>query len=274
YPERPRAAMLEPEFLADVRAAMADLPASVRTLFDKSLLGIYMLEDLGGTGFTDAGRDPSAGRPLGGFIVLDAAVLRQRTANQWATWKENTPFRPSPDWQLRARIEDGAQDNRRNAIQYILLHELGHVLSIGRDVHPPFYMEMKELPPGARYPFFEQSWRLDREREKELVLPAQDFPQRASVSYYFGAKLDAADMAPTYANLAKTNFPSLYAATRGGDDFAEAFASYVHVVMMKRPWEITISRNGETVATFRACWDTPRCAGKRAILEQLLRPGG
>jgi len=77
-------------------------------------------------------------------------------------------------------------------------------------------------------------------------------------------------MVPTYDNLEKTNFPSLYAATQPGDDFAEAFASYVHVVLQRRPWQILIYQDGALRKEFGACWDEPRCAAKRALLEQLL----
>ncbi|MBC7469468.1 MAG: hypothetical protein H7322_09100 [Ramlibacter sp.] len=77
-------------------------------------------------------------------------------------------------------------------------------------------------------------------------------------------------MVPTYASLEETNFPSLYAATAPGDDFAEAFASYVHVVLLRRPWEIALSQGGKVVKVVRSCWDQPRCAAKRAVMEQLL----
>ena len=78
-------------------------------------------------------------------------------------------------------------------------------------------------------------------------------------------------MAAAYGSLEKTNFPTLYAATTPGDDFAESFVSYVHTALMKRPWEITIRKDGEVVKSYRTCWEEPRCAAKRRILEDLLR---
>jgi hypothetical protein len=42
-------------------------------------------------------------------------------------------------------------------------------------------------------------------------------------------------------------------------------------VLMKRPWEITIRKDGKVEATYRTCWEEPRCAAKRGILESLLR---
>jgi hypothetical protein len=269
FPQRPRAELPEPAFMEDVRAAIAELPPQVWRLFADRLVGVYFVEDLGGTGYTDAVSD-LAGNRVAGYIVLDAAVLRPLTANAWATWKEGTPFKPHPGWALEARIEDAAGDNRKNAIQYILLHELGHVLSVGNTIHPPWDVDPKDTPASASYPFFDLSWTIERKANRYAALADKDLPQRRSVAYYFGAKLDASEMVSTYTNLEKTNFPSLYAATQPGDDFAEAFASYVHVVLLRRPWQVTVSRDGQVVNTFNACWDEPRCASKRRMLEQIV----
>ena len=270
YPEKPRAANLDPAFLADVKGAIADLPPAIWHLFDRRFIGLYLVEDLGGTGFTDFVSDKEK-KPVAGYVVLDAAILGRQTANAWATWKENTPFKLQTVYTLDARIEEAANDNRRNAIQYILLHELGHVLSIGGNIHPMWNIAPKDVPPAAKYPFYDLSWKADRTADKFVSLYDARFPQRKDVVYYFGAKLAATEMAATYDNLEKTNFTSLYGATRPGDDFAEAFASYVHVVLMKRPWQVTITRAGEVVKTFKSCWDEERCAEKRRIIEQLLK---
>lgn len=269
YPERPRAATLDDAFKRDVQAALADLPPQVLRAVSPKLAGIYLVDDLGGTGFTDAVFEAD-GRTASGFIVLDAAVLAQRTANAWASWKEGTPFKPDPAWQLKARIADGDADNRKNAIQYILLHEIGHVLSIGEDIHPPWSEEPRAHAAGVRWPFFEMSWRNDRPGNRYRALPEHEFAQRERVVYYFGARLEAAEMLPTYNALERTNFPTLYAATRPADDFAEAFAKYVHVRLMGRPWEITLWRSGKPVKTVASCWGTRRCAAKEAYLDKLL----
>ncbi|MBC7603265.1 MAG: hypothetical protein H7255_11490 [Ramlibacter sp.] len=270
YPERPRAPLKDDAFIADVRAAFAELPASVQVLFERRLIGIYLLDELGGTGWTEVVRDGSS-HPMGGMIVLDASVLKARTANQWATWKENTPFKPDPRWQLHARIEDAERDTRRYAIQFILLHELGHVLSIGSDVHPSWLIDPKDVDERARFPFFELSWRTDRQRDRFFSLFDLTLARRDDVVYYFGARLAASDMVPLHTTLEQTNFPTLYAATRPGDDFAESFASYVHTVLMRKPWEITLSRDGQVTKTIKSCWEEPRCAAKRAVLEEVLR---
>ena len=269
YPDRPRVIEPSRNFVLELKAAIAELPREVQLLLVDRLAGIALVENLGGTGYTDVVIDDKE-NAVAGYIVLDAGVLDRLTANQWATWKERTPFQPDKDWELDARIEDDAQDSRRNAIQYILLHEMGHVLSIGNNVHPPWTGEPKDGGPDDAYPFFMLSWRT---KDNKYVTTFDDtFDLRRDVAYYFGARLAGARMGDAYSQLAKTNFPSLYASVHPGDDFAESFASYVHVVMMGKPWEIVIRRGGHDALVFKACWEEPRCAAKRKVLEGILAP--
>jgi hypothetical protein len=202
--------------------------------------------------------------------VLDAQVLSRYTANAWATWRENTPFVPNAGHSLRARIASDAQDHRKGAIQYILLHELGHVFSTTAKVHPSWARRPKDLAPAEEFPYFRLSWLADRGADRYVSLYDGVFRERSKVLYYLGARLQASEMEPIYAQLERTNFPTLYAATHPGDDFAEAFANYVHVVLMRKPFAIEITRNGRVVKTYGPCWNEARCAEKRRILESLL----
>ena len=272
YPERPRATALDPELLRDAKAAFGEIPPSIQALFQERLAGIFFLEDLGSTGYTEYIRN-SAGERVASFVILDAGVLKPFSANAWASWKENTPFKPESGYALKALIENPGQDNRKNAIQYILLHELGHVFSVGRDFHAPWDLPQKPAPQGT-YPFLDLSWAAASEADKVASRFDDVFPQRKNVVYYGRAKLDGAQMVQTYSNLEATNFPTLYATTRPGDDFAEAFASYVHVVLLGRPWRITIERDGQLAKVIESCWSQARCAQKRRMLEQLLAPAG
>jgi hypothetical protein len=120
------------------------------------------------------------------------------------------------------------------------------------------------------YPFFRLSWRVDRGKGRYESLFDPEFALRKDVAYYVGAKLAARDMVPAYEQLERTNFPTLYAATQPGDDFAEAFANYVHVVLMRKPFAIELLEGGRVVKTYGPCWEEARCAGKRRLLEEIL----
>jgi hypothetical protein len=261
-PLKPRAAVPDAAFMADVRRAFEGIPASIKRLLEPKLAGIFLADDIGGTGFAEATADGKMG-----FVVLDHTVLAKQTANAWATWKDNTPFRPDPAWRLETRIAERGRDDRVHAIQYILLHELGHVLSIGAAVHPPWTADPKTVD-ASKYYFFGLSWKIADGRYATRF--DEEFPKRRDVAFYFGAKLDGADMLPVYESLEKTNFPTLYAATHPGDDFAESFASYVHVAMLGRDHEVRLYRQGKLVKAVGPCWGQARCAYKRTALESAL----
>jgi hypothetical protein len=269
YPERPHPSHVADDLRADVVAALAAMPEPVKKRLANRLAGIVFVDEFGGTGFTDSIAD-EGGRKTRAFVVLDPTVLEKRTANTWATWKENTPFKPDGRHELKATIEKAGDDVRRQAIQYILLHELGHALAVGEKFDPDWNLRASEVP-DERYPFFDLSWTLDRARDRYVNRFADPFPEFKSVVYYFGAKLPASGMAETYSHLERTNFPTLYAVTHPGDDFAESFANYVHVVMMGKPFEIVISEDGRVTKRYGACWNEERCAAKRSILESFLR---
>lgn len=268
-PNKPHSGTVTAGFLRDVRTAIEELPAPVKTLLASKLAGVFFIDDIGGTGFTDEILDADK-NPVAGFVVLDPAVLSARRANAWAAWKENTPFDARPGIKLTATLETERENNRKNAIQYILLHEFGHVVSIGGNLHPSWTIDPQDVPTTVNYPFFSLSWMVSHVDDKYVTRFDDVFPQRRNVVYYFGAKLGAEEMVKTYTNLEKTNFPTLYAATNPGDDFAEAFASYVHTVLMHKPFGIRIYAEGELKKTYASCWKQARCAEKEKILETLL----
>lgn len=200
YPNQPRPSSPDPAFVADVRRAFEAIPEAVRRLLEPKLAGIHFVDDIGGTGFTDVTVEHTLG-----FIVLDPTVLSRQTANAWATWKDNTPFRPDPAFRLETRIADPARDDRMHAIQYILLHEIGHVLSIGADVHPRWDLPAAQAAAKGSFPFYDLSWTIQEGRYASKF--DAGFPKRRDVRFYFGAALDAADMLAVYDALEKTLGP-------------------------------------------------------------------
>jgi hypothetical protein len=268
FPERPKIPTIALEFRRDLDVAIAELPKSIRRALEKRLAGIYLVQSLGGSGYTDrfTGAD---GKPAGAYIILDIDVLSARKANEWATWKERTPFKPNKNTTLMATIETPENDNRKNAIQYILLHEIGHVLSVGRTIHPPWWEDFK-ADNLSQYHFASLSWQFSKSSGKFVTIYDKNFKLRPRVVYYLGAKLNADQAEKVYTQLEATNFPTLYAATNPFDDFAESFVTYVHTVMMKKPFEVAIQGNGKIIKRFGNCWETERCKQKRVLIEEMI----
>ena len=171
----------------------------------------------------------------------------------------------------RQELKTRTNDNRKQALQYILLHELGHVASVGSNLHPPWdNWDCTSQPPG-QFPFFQLSWQLSDPVTCTVISKFDDsgFEHRSDVIYYFGARLAEAVSPEVYAQLEQSNFPSLYAASSPADDFAESFVTYVHTVLMGKPFEIRIDRQGKRLITFTGCWGQERCADKQKMIADL-----
>jgi len=262
------AATAPPDLLDDVRGAIADMPESVTAMLPGVLLGVYFAHALGSSAITDIVTDEQ-GVTIGTVVALDIDALLTRRANAWATWKESSPFRLSGSISLDVRIADAPDDTRAGAIQFLLLHEFGHVLTAGTGFLPDWW----RMPDGVRaaddYSFLPLAWDIHADNR---ILPrhGEDFAGRERVRYYGAAQLDGDELLPVYTSLQQSSFPTLYASTNAYDDFAESFATYVHCVLLGRPWQARVLRDGAVQHVTDDFWSSPRGAPKRAFMERLL----
>ncbi|MEM7209907.1 MAG: hypothetical protein AAF434_18955 [Pseudomonadota bacterium] len=253
--------------IKDVQSALRDIPETVLNHFEKSLVGIFLVENLGSSGYVESIADHE-GRFIAGFIVLDASVLA-RTANEWATWRDNTAFvQDATCCEIRTTIAERHKDNSLGAIQFILLHELGHVLSITRNTHPHWWGETDGLTVGD-FPFADISWRVSKNKKNFISRFDRQFPLARELVFYQKPQLHINQARSVLQQLGETNFPSLYSTTRVEEDFAETFAIFVHTEIMRKPYQIEFFENELSVKKIDACFTT-HCLKKADFLRALL----
>ncbi len=270
FDEHPEPAPPLPEVTAALESIEWSLPPAVRGLLEDRLVGVFCVRDLGGTGYADVVYDREEQESFG-LIVLDMDVLRQRSANDWATWKERGFFQAPAEGEpnVEVRIEPPENDTVENAVRFILLHEIGHVLGMVSRAHASWvdWQEGKPVPMDA--PFVQLSWRPDSE---DVFRSRFDgvFPQRRHVRAYGFDRSDltAAQMTGTYRALAQhTNFPTLPAAQSPWEDFAESFATYIHVGLDGRPRTATVMRDQKPVLHVATRWEDSRLTDKRRFMK-------
>ncbi len=259
----------DPVLASELKDAIAALPAALRQMLDARLIGVFLAQGTGSSGFTEVAFD-AQGRLVGAFVVLDTTALA-RKANDWLRFKEGSVFVPDPDLRIEATMAATAADDvPRIAREFVLIHELAHVVGYDSEMHsswstPATLLDMED------YAYMAESWgvrdgRLARKRDREAPLPG-------IVVYYRSApeKPKAIEATRYYDWLLASDFVTLYAATNPYDDFADALATYVHTKLRGRPFELrAVARDGTVVRRVTACWDEPRCARKRKILEGFL----
>ena len=268
WQNRPRAFAPDAALARDLESALVTMPPEIRRILERKLAGVYLVEDLGGSGYTDSVVD-AAGAETRGFIVLDATVLSRR-ANEWATFKESSPYASSPAHAIEMEIEDDEGDTRVGALRYILMHEAGHVIQIGRPEIPSF---VKDLPKDFEaHAFAELSWKV-ADGHPVSIFPSLSETRRKLIHYYAPAdkKLPITSAKDDYERLLATNLPSPYAATNLYDDFAESVVTYAHAKLLKKPWVLRVLDHGESVFELKPCWGQPRCAEKEEMLSEILK---
>jgi hypothetical protein len=267
-PSAPTAAFAAPELLHDLKCAIQGMPAVVIGRLENVLLGVYFARGLGSSAVTDVVVD-EYGNIMGSVVALDLDAFLLRRANEWASWKENTPFLRARFLKLDVQIAEPEDDTRANAMQFLLLHEFGHVLTAGSRFLPIWWLPPELMESTSDYAFLQLGWQISAENR---ILPRaeEDFAGRETVSYYADAGLDDDAMLAIYHGLQGTSFASLYASTNAYDDFAETFATYVHSVLMKKPCRIRICRDGQVTHEVADFWSSMRSAPKRAFMARML----
>lgn len=261
--------VLEPvDFSLDIQQAIEELPLLVKEKLEPRLLGVFFMSGVGSSAITDVIAHAN-GDLIGAFVAIDIDIFLNRTANTWATWKESTPFAEFPGVHLQAFIANAADDNRKSGLQYLLLHEFGHVLTPANDFMPDWWLAASATKASSDYTFLPLSWQI-KEGGEIVALPQEDFPLRQEVAYYAAPRLSASQMPALYRDLDKSGFPTLYAATCVYDDFAECFASYVHTVLLNKPYELHVYQDDRLVVQSGDFWKTRRSDAKAAFFQDFL----
>ncbi len=246
--------------------AVASLPPKVRVLVKNKLVGVYVVKNLGTSGYTESILNLQ-GEPVAGVIVLDASLFDQ-PGNTWASWRDSTAFIPNSRFGIKTTIAASGENDIEAAVQFLLIHELGHVYSIGTNVHPDWYRDLAEIE-LSDYPFSSLSWEIEEYSKQYRSLFDDRFWQREKLGFYQKARLPAKQIAQTLEQLGSTNFVSIYAATRPEEDFAETFAIYVHTELMGKPYKVEALTDGMPTTVVTPCFRTT-CARKFELIESIM----
>ncbi len=136
--------------------------------------------------------------------------------------------------------------------------------------HPTWEEEKAPRPPGG-YPFVNYSWS-KRKGKGTISRWKERFPGLHKTGFYRfdKAPLALAQARQVYETLAVTDFPSLYGSTNLYDDFAEAFAIYVHTRLLGKPYRVDLREPGKPLLVYRSCIQTRACPRKIAFLKKML----
>lgn len=235
-------------------------PARLKNLKNESIYGIYFCSKLGSTGLTGFIRDGSSSP--GGFIILDGDKIHKK-ANEWISEKEESVFQESKKSKVRIRIANKKNNTFENALEYILLHEMGHIVAQKCEILPDQGSKNRDF---SKYEFSREDW-IDAESSKH----DKNFPLRKFIQFYDEDSdfFLGNDGIAIYTQLLKTPFPTLYSSLNPDEHFADSFVSYVHIFIYKYPWELEIN-TPKLSLTMANGLNEPRSRREKSQIEKIL----
>lgn len=244
------------------KEVIKSFPLKLRKMMKENMVAVFVVEDLGSSALTDGIR----AFPKKSFMVFDRKVF-QKKANEWCTWKENTPFK-GEGASIKCHIRRESENNIKGAFQYIFAHELAHVFNRQDKSLLPFWDDEITDIKIDKYPFLNLSW----SKGKDAFIRKLYEDEYKAVRYYSdqNMRLDYSRALPLYKRLSKSQFPSLYGVTNVWDDFAEGFVIYYHTQVLKKPFSITI-KDGTKEFIFKSCLQNGGCQKKKEIFKKIFQ---
>ncbi len=229
---------------------------------EKNILAIYICSNLGGTGISGFVYDGE--KVIGGYIIIDGDMIYKK-ANSWISYKESSVFQSKKDSSLEVTIADSEHNTEEYALNYILLHELGHILSQTLSVLPDQRNKYRNF---SEFEFTKKIWY----NEDVSVYDDTSFPQRNKILFYsdnsnFEIDSNAEEI---YNSLEKTSFPTLYSAINPDDYFADSFVSYISIFIYKQPWKLLIKKKNGEVHTYENGMKSERSKKELVFMRKLL----
>jgi hypothetical protein len=239
------------------------LPEKTKSIMQKRLIGIYLVSNFLGSGMCDYAIDENEELYL--FITINPECLRH-SISDWLTKREMSCFIKNDKSEIGIKVDCG---DKYSGLMYILLHESAHLTDYIQNHTPYTELGTAELGRKKSETPFEKSVWIDY----SIPVVKYNFPLRDKITFYGfggGPKIDLTDAQSLYMNLDRTPFPTLYAAMNWAEDFAENITWYYYTRILKQPFTISVSRNGEDIVTYSPM-DEDRVKERFPILDELVR---
>ncbi|MBC86524.1 MAG: hypothetical protein CL677_05030 [Bdellovibrionaceae bacterium] len=254
----------DPKIIEVVDSVFENLPKTLHQLYSFKLLGVFPVTGLGTTGYTEIVYD-KMGKVAGAFIIVDMNYLKD-PLDTWFSKREAMPFKPG-ELALSVRFTSETEKTSSKTLEYILVHELAHVISANWKHHP--HWNAKTINDISDYKYMSLSWKTDLSRKKYVPKLKPLLPYYGKLSFYKEPELPNSSMLGFFQTLAQSNFPTPYSVSSFSEDFADSFASYYFCIKNRVCPEYVVKKRDQELSRTKSCWETENCEEKKQYFDLL-----
>lgn len=262
----------------DLHQAIETLPENVKKLLSPYLAAIIPITNVPVNGLAALVLDEQQIQ-RGGISYLNVDRLNKKM-NDWWTAKEFSTYATNANdrFALDAEIDPNPVHNTRvMAIQFILIHELGHILAYGINAFPRWDILPTTYNVGD-YPYIDISW--EQKNGMEVLNNAQmsAFGAFAGKLVYFKdsnslKKLTNSDLPGVFKSLQNSSFITPYSTIDPHEDFADFFALYILINTLKLKPSFTVKDSNGSILHKYKLYESiyeSRFDSKRIFVENIL----
>jgi hypothetical protein len=243
--------------------AMNELPAAIKLMMEKKVVFWTVVEDLGSSGLT---------WPLyneKNFLDKGIIVFNKNTVGkpfkEICEKRENSPYQSGPIKFLCSFTKSSV-----NAIQYIALHEFGHILQSNNSFIPDFEAKLTDERSLNWFPLTKISWKWDGKNDAITRDPIFSNWIKERKYYALEKKLNNEILEDHYNHWKTSKFPSIYSTVHHHEEWAEITA----LILLKKYFHTeliySLSKNNKITSSVKSCLFNEICPEKLKLAEMYL----
>lgn len=243
--------------------AFQELPESVKQMMEKKIVFWTVVDDLGSSGMT---------WPLyneNNYFDKGVVIFNKNTAGKsfkdLCEKRENSPYKKGPN-----KFICSFSKGHVTGIQYIALHEFGHVLQSNNSFLPDSDYKINEEATISWFPLTKISWKWDGKNDAVSRDPVfSNWIQERK--YYQAEGTTNNEVLENHFNLWKNSkFPTIYSTVHHHEEWAEITAlsllkKYLHTEIV-----YSLSKNNKIVTSVKSCLFNEICPEKLKLAEMYL----
>ena len=175
FKEKPQVAQLDHIRMNEMINGLKILPPQIKKIINPQLTAIFFVKDLGGSAIV-MGIHDSKGKEVSSVAIFDVDAL-DKTANEWCSWKESTPFTPAEGYRLKCTIENYPTIKYNQSSEKMITYEQvqNYILENPYDYYINIYNNNENIDIGTykfkgNFPLLERvSKYLNENGEEEIV---------------------------------------------------------------------------------------------------------
>jgi hypothetical protein len=214
-------------------------PQGLKEYCERYVSHVYVVDELGSSAYVLQQNDSS-------FTILINRDAMESLPNDWFTSREATAINLTSEYAIDHRIETDSNNRPEFTLETLLIHEVAHCIGITAGQTREFDSGWGSLGQHSLLDGVFQVANVAMEMTEKNQSQFGDF------HYYRKTRLGMEEYVKRLRLLRNSPFPTMYSSVNDLEYFADFFYTYVHCIVLKRPLEYAVFKDGNEITRVKS----------------------